>query len=263
MQITTFNPTQNITCIDLENTTWENLYFHAISAGLCGFQIELLKEQYDQAQLKIKNVEKIYIDTIYTVEDCIFLGTNKNGLKNLAPYIEFNLEFLHKLKCPSTVEKQIALSINNQKNFTCNGSVFECLDSESKKINPNIPLKHLNDFIILELPSLSITANELIHQFSIKLDFCDEQEDIDLNDLHLHTVYFKNRTAVAFDFIIDNTSDVYKAWSSEFIAAILKLPPINSSKLNKTKTLNIILEKINTEGINKLSSTQKEFLSAL
>lgn len=262
MQTTTFNPTQNITCFDLENTTWDNLYFHAISAGLCGFQIELLKEQYDQAQLKIKNVEKIYIDTIYTVEDCIFLGTNKNGLENLAPYIEFNLEFLHKLKCPSTVEKQIALSINDQKNFNCNGSVFECLESESKKINPNIPLKHLNDFIILELPQSQYNAHDIIHEFNMKLDFCNEEENLDVSELQLQNIYYKNRTPVAFDFMMVNNLEVYKAWSIEFLDSILNLSPINTSKINKTEALNIILEKINSQGINELSLTQKEFLSA-
>lgn len=263
MQTTSFNPTKNITCFDLEITNWENLYYHAVSAGLCGFQIELLKEQFDEAHLKIKNVDKLYIDTIYTVENCIFLGTNKNGLENLAPYIEFNLEFLNKLKCPTALEKNISVSINDKKNLHLDDTTFGYLENESKKINPNIPLKHLNDFIILEIPKTSITANELIHHFSLKLDFCDDQENIDLNDLQLHTVYYKNRTAVAFDFIVVNTTAVYKAWSSEFIAAILKRSPINNSKLNKTETLNSILEKINTEGINVLSSAQKQFLSAL
>ena len=262
MQATIFNPFQNITCLSLENTTWENLYYYAITSGLCGFQIELLKEQYDQAQLKIKNSDNIYIDTIYTIEDCIFLGTNKYGQENMAPYIEFNLEFLHKLKCPSAVEKQIAFSINDQKNLNLNESVFECLESESKKINPTIPLKHLNDFIILELPQMQLTAQDIIHEFNMKLDFCDEEENLNLANLELQSIYYKNRTAVAFDFILKNNIAVYKAWSNEFIDSILNLSPINYSKLTKTETLNIILEKINSQGIDELTLTQKEFLYA-
>lgn len=52
MQTTVFNATQNITCFDLENTTWENLYFSALKLGLCSSQIDLLKLQFDDVQLK-------------------------------------------------------------------------------------------------------------------------------------------------------------------------------------------------------------------
>jgi hypothetical protein len=73
MQTTVFNPAQNITCFDLENTTWENLYFSALKLGLCSFQIDLLKLQFDDVQSKRDNNIEWYITKIYADKYTIIL----------------------------------------------------------------------------------------------------------------------------------------------------------------------------------------------
>ena len=61
MQTTTFNPVENITCFGLENTTLENLVQHALHVGLCDMQLALLKEQFEQTQLKKTNKAAVFL----------------------------------------------------------------------------------------------------------------------------------------------------------------------------------------------------------
>ena len=256
------NPIQNITCLSLENTNWEKLSLQAISSGLCNYQMEILKDQFDQTQFKIQNGEMLFIDTVFIIEDCIFLGISKMATENIAPYIELHLDLLNKLKCPTALGKILVKSINKNKHKNFNDDIFEDLENDFNNINPNIPLKHLNDFIILEIPKTTITAFDIINEFNLKIDFCNAPENIDLNKLYLQNLYYKNRTVVAFDFVTKNSSELYKAWSLDFINAILKIAPLNINTLNKSDTLNILLDKINTQGVDKLSPVQKEFLSS-
>jgi hypothetical protein len=90
MPTTTFNPSQNITCFDLENTTWENLYLHALHTGLCAMQIELLKDQFENSQMKKNTLQEVFIKRVYADGDCVFLGTTINNSSEVAPFIDFH-----------------------------------------------------------------------------------------------------------------------------------------------------------------------------
>lgn len=263
MQTTTFNPTQNITCFDLENTTWENLFHHALHTGLCSMQIELLKDQFENSQMKKNALEEVFIKRVYADGDCIFLGTTINHPSEVAPFIDFHLDMIQPINYPPTFEKDILETITIQSSFNFNEATFNALEKEYKNCNPRLFFAFQQDFINLDLSQLSISLFDMEHKMNIALSFCDELKPTIINSLELHQLYFKNRVPVAFGFKQNKSSKPYIAWSTAFIQSILDIPPINANCIDKEATLNIILDKINANGIAHLTDVQKEFLNAV
>lgn len=263
MQTTCFKPIQNIICFDLENTTWENLFHQAFQTGLCSMQIELLKDQFENSQMKKNALEEVYIKRVYADGDCIFLGTTINNLTEVTPFIDFHLDTILPVNYTPTIENEIVANITNQSGFNLNEVVFDSLEEVNKNLNSNLFFAFQHDFINLDLSQLSITLFDIEHKMKITLSFCDELNSTIYNSLELQNLYFKNRVPVAFVFKQNNSSKPYVAWSTEFIQSILDISPISTNCINKEATLNIILEKINTNGMKHLSHAEKEFLDSL
>jgi hypothetical protein len=263
MPTTTFNPTQSITCFDLENTTWENLYLHALHTGLCAMQIELLKDQFENSHMKKNTLQEVFIKRVYADRDYIFLGTTINNPSEVAPFIDFHIDMIQPINYLQTLEKEILETITIQSSFNFSEYVFTALEKVNANLNSRLLFSFQEDFINIDLSNLSISLFDVEHKFSFELLFCDEIKLDILNSLELHNLYFKNRVPVAFGFKQNKSSIEYIAWSKEFILSILDINPINENIINKEEALNIILDKINANGLEQLTNVQKEFLASL
>jgi len=260
MQTATSNPTQNITCFDLENTTWENLYHHALHSGLCSMQIELLKEQFENSQMKKNTLQEVFIKRVYADGDCIFLGTTINNPAEVAPFIDFHLDIIQPINYPSTLEKEILETVTIQSSFNFNEATFDVLEKINKNLNCRLVFAFQKDFINLDLSDLHMSLFEIEFKHSFDVLFCDELKLNVSNSLELQHLFFKNRVPVAFGFKEKKSSKQHIAWSKEFIQSILDINPINENSIDKEETLNIILDKIHINGMEQLTDVQKEFL---
>ena len=250
MQTTVLNPTQNITCFDLENTTWENLYFSALKLGLCSSQIDLLKLQFDDVQLKRENNLEVYITKVYVDKDTLILGTITHCYDLIAEFLIIDLEALHVFMFEKHFKKQFQLMLED--------TDFEILE----KINQHnaYNLSYHWDYLNVQVNNADLLPSDLEHQLNTTLHFSETINSIDLHHLKLFNVFYKNRVPVAFYFKSTATSKVYLAWSSKFIEAIVNVRPMNHQKINKEEILNALLECIFINGIESLSESQKQFL---
>jgi hypothetical protein len=259
---TTFNPTKNITCFDLENSTWDNLYYHALNIGLCAMQMEILKEQFENSQVKKSTLQQVFIKRVYADGDCIFLGTTINTPSEIAPFIDYHLDTIAPINYPLTLGKEIIESITFQSSFNFNEATFNVLEKVNENNNSGLLFAFQHDFINLDLSHLSLSLFDIERKLNIELTFCDELKSTVSNSLTLHHLYFKNRVPVAFGFKQNKSSIEYIAWSKEFIQSILDIHPINENAINKEETLNVVLDKINANGFEQLTDVQKEFLAS-
>lgn len=250
MQTTVFNPAQNITCFDLENTTWENLYFSALKLGLCSSQIDLLKLQFDDVQLKRDNNIELYINKIYADKDTLILGTITHCYDLIAEFLVIDLEALHAFTFEKHFKKQFQIMLDD--------TDFEILE----KINQHnaYNLTYHWDYLNVQVNNSDLLPSDLEQQLNTTLHFSETVNSTDLLHLKLINVFYKNRVPVAFYFKSTATSKVHLAWSSKFIEAIVDIPPINHLKINKQDVLNMILDTINLYGVDHLSKSQKQFL---
>lgn len=260
MPTTNFNPIKNITCFDLENTTWENLYYHALHSGLCVMQIELLKDQFKDSQLKKNQRQEVFIKRVYADCNSIFLGTTINNPEEVAPFIDFHLDIIQPINYPPTLEKEIIETITNQSSFDFNEATFDVLEKINNNLNCRLMFAFQKDFINLDLSDLQISLFEIEFKHSFDVLFCDELKLNVSNSLELQHLFFKNRVPVAFAFKQKKSSKQHIAWSKEFIQSILDINPINENSIDKEETLNIILDKIHINGMEQLTDVQKEFL---
>jgi hypothetical protein len=250
MQKTVFNPAQNITCFDLENTTWENLHLSALKLGLCSSQIDLLKLQFDDVQLKKDNNIEFYINKIYADKDTLILGTITHCYDLIAEFLVIDLETLHAFTFEKYFKKQFQIMLDD--------TDFEILE----KINQHnvYNLSYQWDYLNVQVNNSDLLPSDLEKLLNTTLHFSETVNSTDLHHLKLINVIYKNRVPVVFYFKSTATSKVHLAWSSKFIEAILAIQPINNEKINKEVVLNTILDAINCKGIDQLTEYQKKFL---
>lgn len=262
MPTTTFNPTKNITCFDLENTTWENLYFHALYTGLCVTQIDFLKEQFEEVQLKKNSLQEVFIKRVYADGNTIFLGATISNPSEVAPFMDFHLNTILPIHCSPTLQREILESITLQSGFHFSEATFYALEQVNKNHNGELRFSFQQDFISLDLSHLSLTLFDLEQKFNVELAFCDELPSIITHSLELNHLYFKNRVPVAYGFKQRKSYIQHIAWSVEFIQSVLAIQPVNKIRIDKEKTLNIILDKISATGLEQLNEAQKNFLAS-
>ena len=253
MQTTTFNPVENITCFDLENTTLENLVQHAFHVGLCDMQLALLKEQFEQTQLKKANKAAVFLRKIYADGDVIILGSTTDCIDLIAPFLEIELDSIKSVPLPQ--------NFNYNMLFDFSTATFEALEQATIKQNPNLMFGYQHDFIHLESSNVNLKPSVIENELKTTLTFCDELSNDKLKSLHLTNLFFKKRVPVAFYFQTATSTDKYLSWNAGFLQSILDIKPINTSSVNRAVVLNTILDKINSNGIQSLTLTQKDFLA--
>lgn len=249
MQTTVFNPAQNITCFDLENTTWENLYFSALKLGLCSSQIDLLKLQFDDVQSKRDNNIELYITKIYADKDTIILGTIIACYDLIAEFLNVNLEKLQSFTFEKYFKKPFQIVLDE--------TDFETLEKMNQHNAYSIAYQW--DYLNVQVNNSALTPSSLEHQLNTTLHFSETINSAYRQHLKLINVFYKNRVPIAFYFQ-DAASKVHLAWSSKFIEAIVNISPSNHQKINKEEILNVLLDCIYLNGIESLSESQKRFL---
>ena len=246
------NPIQNITCLSLENTTWENLHLHALLLGLDELQIDLLKSQFDEAQFKKAQNIEFYINKIYFDYDFIILATILPCTDLVAENLQIKLNDVPVVKHPFQTQNSYDLNLSD--------AVFEKLCNHVNKLNHHFPFAYQKDYLNVVLEDVSLNPEDIENRLGGSLHFTEELKMNQKNNLQLTNVIYKNRVPVAFCFKANNSSKKYLAWSSQFIDSILAIQPINIDKINKEEVLNTILDAINSKGIDQLTEYQKKFL---
>lgn len=252
MQTTIYNPAQNITCFKLENTSWENLYYHALKIGLCESQIDLLKIQYEEVQFKRNNYVDLYINKIYIDYDFIILGTIIDCNNLIAESFHIQLEPIKPVNYLNHYQKEFSVDLTDTE--------FENYELLSRENNKQLNFKYQSDYLNLQILNSKLNPSDLEYQLDITLHFSEELNTSQMNNLELVNLFYKNRYPVAFYFKDTVNSKTHVAWSSKFIETIIAITPINYDKMDKEEVLNSILDIINTKDIDQLKPSQKKFL---
>jgi len=246
----------NVVCIDLLNSSWQDIQNYClISAAANGVKMYLkhLHTTLHNNLSKNSNPHLIYIENNYII------GTNRYGKyfkdlqlggKEILPESNFSkidLNIFSELENGVTKDKSLNLNPFLLNCFTnAFSDAIQTEEYDTVFINAHIEVKH----------KLAISLQEISKNYAIDVTFLDCNHEPDKAKLILNKIYYKGLTPIIFLFKNEENQQ-YMGWNKEFLVA---LQGISVASINKKDTLNVILDKINKVGLSNLVTDELSFL---
>lgn len=248
----------NVICIDLLNSSWEEIQnYFLISNAPRGVRI-YLKNNHKALHNDLSNDE--YPHLVY-IEDNFIIGTRRHK-QNYSSFQLGGLEILSQNRKAKAINKTffdiVELSLVEMNCIELPSLLLNCFTIAFKKqkdinrYDAKIFNAHIQVFDLLAIPLEQITK-----RFNVGIHFF---ENVDASELILKEVYYKDHLPLIFLFK-DVDDFEFMGWNTEYLIAL------QNSKTNKELSIDIgatvdkILDKINTVGLTNLEEEEMTFLN--
>jgi hypothetical protein len=245
-------------CVDLLNVSIDELqnlsFIHPIIDTFFSYLHHCHKTLHDD----LFNEEHPHL--IYLEEDFI-IGSRRHGQN----YKEMSLGGLDIIPNNNSNQSdyklfnEIELSLIKNRSLYLTPFLVDCFNSAFK--NPIEKESYDTTFINahLEVSSeLALSPEQIRRQYNITTVFLNDKE-IKSNDLALNKIYYKDFLPLLFVYI-DEDKNEYLSWNKNYLIALEHIKPINGNSIDKEKTLNTILDRINEIGLANLKTEELAFL---
>lgn len=249
-----------VVCIDLLNSSWEDIQNYFIFLGVYDGLEMYLKHLYTSLHNDLSNLNHphlVYIEGSYIIGtnryDKLFSDAQLGGLEIL-PEIPFN-------RTDKSVFNLLEEVVSKNKDLTLNHLL---LSQFNEAYNEFITNKRYDTTFIhahIEVANcLAINIRKLTYEYKITIHFLDCKIEPNRKCLTLNSIYYKSMLPIIFVFKDDKNQN-YIGWNKEYLVALKNITPLNLNSISKAETLNIILDKINMVGIANIEKQELEFLN--
>jgi hypothetical protein len=255
------NCVSKVICIDLLNSSWEDIQnFCLISNAAKGLKM-YLKHLYNTLHNDLfdrSNPHLIYIENDYVI------GT-KRYQTNVAQFRLGGVEIL-----PDTnvykLDKSIFSSFESQlaatNTLVLSDTIYDLFNNhyfyllQSKKYDTIFLDAHIE-----VSKELVLSYDELCSKFNLSIAFLNCKNRPKTSEFVLHKMYFKNNLPIVFVFKNPDGLE-FMGWNRHFLLSLKEVEPVDLSFVDRKATLNYILDKINLKGLKSLSCDEISFLDS-
>jgi hypothetical protein len=248
----------NVVCIDLLNSSWEEIQnYFIISNAPRGVRI-YLKNNHKALHNDLSNDE--YPHLVY-IEDNFIIGTKRHK-QNYCSFQLGGLEILSQNRKAKAINETffeiVELSIVGINCFELPPKLLDCFKIAFNKPNgisryaTKIINAHIQVFDLLAIPLEQITK-----KFNIGIHFF---ENVGASKLILKEVYYKDHLPLIFLFK-DVDDFEFMGWNTEYLIALQNSKTNKELSIDTGATVDKILDKINTVGLINLEEEEMTFLN--
>jgi hypothetical protein len=255
------NSVSKVICIDLLNSSWEDIQNYFIISNSNEVLKSYIKHLYNTLHNNLfdtKNTHLLYIDDNYILgsrrhEDCF----QKMSLGHTEILPDISVDNLDKSIFP-LMEKILLKNKNLQ--FTEDLTFIFKHHFREQLTNKKYSTIFIDAHIELS-SGLTVHYFELCKKYNLTIEFLDCVNKPDTTHFTLHKIYYKKQLPIIFVFKTLEGLD-FMGWNMEYLIVLHNVSPINHISMDKKKTLNVILDKINHEGLSGLNSNELSFLDS-
>lgn len=261
MVLNYFNSVSKIVCIDLLNSTWEDIHnFCLISNSANGLKMYLkhLHNTLHNDLFDESNPHLIYVENDYII------GT-KRYQTVVTQFMLGGVEILPDTSV-NKLEKSIFSNIESEL-VTKNKLVFttSMYDLFNNHFSSLLRTKKYDTIFLdahIEVSNkLKLSYDELCLKFNLSIAFLDCKNQPKTSEFVLHKMYFKNHLPIVF--VFKNSDGLeFMGWNNHFLLKLQEIIPVDLNFIDKKGTLNVILEKIHFTGLLSLNNDEISFLDA-
>lgn len=253
------NSVSKTICIDLLNSSWEDIHnFCLISNAANGLKM-YLKHLYDSLHNDLfdsSNPHLIYFENDYVI------GTKRHQT-DVSQFMLGGVEILPDANIDS-LDKSIFKCIENElsiaNTLVFSSSMYDLFNNHfSGLLKANKYDTIFLDAHVEVSKNLALTYVELCSKFTISIAFLNCINQPKTSDFVLHKMYFKNQLPIVF--VFKNSDGLeFMGWNNHFLLKLQEIIPVDLSFIDKKGTLNVILEKIHFTGLLSLNNDEISFL---
>jgi hypothetical protein len=253
------NSISKIVCIDLLNSSWEDIdNFCLISNSANGLKM-YLKHLYDSLHNDLfdsSNPHLIYFENDYVI------GTKRHQT-DVNQFMLGGVEILPDAnidKLDKSIFQYIENEISIAKTLIFSTKMYNLFNNHvSGLIKANKYDTIFLDAHVEVSKNLVLTYEELSSKFKISIAFLNCINQPKTTDFVLHKMYFKNQLPIIF--VFKNPEGLkHMGWNRNFLLKLQEITPVDLSFMDKKVTLNVLLEKIYSKGRSSLSNDELSFL---
>lgn len=248
----------NVVCVDLLNSSWEEIQnYFLISNAPRGVRF-FLKHNHKALHDDLSNEEHPHL--VY-LEDNFIIGTRRHK-QNYSSFQLGGLEILSQNRKAKTINKTffdiVELSLVELNSIELPSLLLNCFAIAFKKqkdIN-RYDAKIFNAHIQVS-DLLAIPLEQLTKRFNVGIHFF---ENIDASKLILKEVYYKDHLPLIFLFKDDDDFE-FMGWNTKYLLALQNVKTNKELSIDRGATIDKILDKINIVGVNNLEEEEMTFLN--
>jgi hypothetical protein len=250
----------NIVCIDLLNSSWEDIHNYCLisnSANGLKMYLKHLHTSLHNDLFNETNPHLVYIENDYII------GTKRHQT-DVTRFMLGGLEILPDSnvdKLDKSVFLFLEQELTSKKKIEFSSNMYQLFNSHFSKL---LKVKYNTVFIDahIEVTSkLRLTYKELCSKYYLSIDFLNCQNPPQTSVLVMHKVYFKKQLPIIFVFKDFNGLE-YMGWNKQFLLEMQQIKPVDLSFIDRKETLDAILDKINISGLASLNSDELSFLDS-
>lgn len=251
----------NIVCIDLLNSSWEDIQnYSLISNSANGLKMYLkhLHTSLHNDLFNKSNPHLIYIENDYVI------GT-KRYQTDVTQFMLGGVEILPDTSIDkldksifSTIESELVATnklLFSNKMYVLFNNHFSSL-LQNKKYDTIFFDAHIE-----VSKELVLNYDDFFLKFNFSIVFLNCKNQPKTSEFVLHKMYFKNNLPIVF--VFKNPAGLeFMGWNRHFLLSLKEVEPVDLSFVDRKATLNYILDKINLKGLKSLSSDEISFLDS-
>ena len=248
----------NVVCIDLLNSSWEEIHnYFLLSNAPRGVRI-YLKNNHKALHNDLSNDE--YPHLVY-IEDNFIIGTRRHK-QNYSSFQLGGLEILSQNRKAKAINKTffdvVELSLVEMNCIELPSLLLNCFTIAFKKqkdIN-RYDAKIFNAHIQVS-DLLAISLEQITKRFNVEIHFF---ENVDASKLILKEVYYKDHLPLIFLFKDDENFE-FMGWNTEYLIALQNSKTNKELSIDTGATVDKILDKINKVGLINIDEEEMTFLN--
>lgn len=250
---------KNVICIDLLNSSKEEIQNYCIIHSIAEITTAYLMFRFEQLHDNVTNEEEPHL--IY-LENNYIIGSSRHG-KSLNTFQLGGQEVLPELNS-TVVDKALFAQIEQELLVKKSLVLTPFLESLFRSAFKNPIQKHSYESQFFDTTieinnGLAINCTELQNTFLVEPYFFKDEASFDYTAIRLSKIGYKNSCPLFFVFLAENNQS-YCAWNLNYLKALSKVKPVGYLSVDKNTVLNIILDKINAEGLSSLYKEELQFL---
>ena len=252
------NALSNICCIDLLNTSWEEINNYCLISNVANGLKMYFKHLHSSLHTDLfnpYNPHKVFFDSDY------FIGS----IRNEQSVEQFSLGGPEILPDVNAIKMDLSLFENIEKEIyiTKNIDLTDDLGYELfHKMKPILLKNYNTDFVQIHVDisnELAIPYSEFCKEYNQNIVFLNCENQPDLHSLRLHRIFYRYKQAIIFTFKNEIGLE-YMSWNKEFLTKLRNCEPIHFVKINTKTKLNAVLDKLGLYGITGLDEDELAFL---
>ncbi len=255
------NCVSKVICIDLLNSSWEDIQnFCLISNSANGLKM-YMKHLYNSLHNDLFNKSNPHL--IY-IENDYLIGT-KRYQTDVTQIMLGGVEILPDTSIDkldksifSTIESELA-STNS---LVFSNKMYDLFNNHFSRLLKNKKYDTIFFDAHIEVSKkLVLSYDELCSKFNLSIAFLNCKNRPKTSEFVLHKMYFKNSLPIVF--VFKNPEGLeFMGWNRHFLLTLQEVPTVDLSFMDKKGTLNTILDKINHSGLSTLNSEEISFLDS-